>query len=295
MIVSKENTAQLSGLLVSSTNQPYVNTMLKIVTIKHGKTPVEADELVKTDHEGRYTFYLLEGEYEIFLTWHKNWFSYGKLEIFEDDKNKVYTIQELVDRYDKMHSDEPYWTKERLFKYYALEFLFPVGSIYTSYVNQSPAEKLGGTWEILPSRYLKIADELHPGGFKGGKDTVEITASTSVSLTEDNLPSHTHSFAITGSTDRANLRGSFWDLSFSGQRRACSGIVSLGASYGSGIDNSGGDEYDEVIIDASHNHNINITGSLGATGGGEPFNVSLTGSGEVKPPYITIYMWKRIK
>ena len=62
MIVSKENTAQLSGLLVSSTNQPYANTMLKIVTIKHGKTPVEVDELIKTDHEGRYTFYLLEGE-----------------------------------------------------------------------------------------------------------------------------------------------------------------------------------------------------------------------------------------
>ena len=298
MKLSKEVTTQLTGLALSSANQPIPNTMIKIVTIKHGKTPSGFDDLVHTDHEGRYSFYLLPGVYEIFITYHKNWYSYGKLEVLESDINKVYSIQDLVYRYDMEHSDIPYWTKEKLFKYYALEFIFPVGSIYTSFENVSPADKLGGEWELLPSRYIRIADTLHPGGWLGGNSSQSFSANQSITLTEDNLPNHTHSFSITGSTNQATLKGTWYDLTFNGQRdgHPPTGIISYtGNTFGSGIDNSGGDLYEEIQVDASHNHTINISGEIGHTGNGQPINVSLEGTVNVTPEYITVYMWKRVK
>ena len=295
MVQSTYTAAQLTGILITPTNQNMIETGIKVSTISHGITAKDMDEIIFTDYQGRYSFFLVEGEYEIFVSYHKNWKSYGKLEIFPEDKNKVYDIQTLVDRYDKMHSDAPSWDKEKLFKHYMLSFVYPVGSIYTSFVNQSPAELLGGEWELLPAKYVRIADESHPGGFTGGADTSSFSGAQNITLTEANLPSHTHSFAVTGHTDTRELVGSFWDLTFSGQRRDCEGIISITDSYGSGIDNSGGDKYDKITINATHNHNINISGSLGNTGGNQPIRVEYGGSVNIEPPYITVYLFKRIK
>ena len=60
---------------------------------------------------------------------------------------------------------------------------YPVGAIYLSYVATSPASLFGGSWTQLTNRFL-LGVGSHPVGDMGGTETV--------TLTEANLPSHTH-------------------------------------------------------------------------------------------------------
>lgn len=66
----------------------------------------------------------------------------------------------------------------------------PVGSIYQSTVETSPAELFGGTWEALSGRFLLGADETYTAGSTGG--TAEET------LTIDETPIHNHHFHVEG-------------------------------------------------------------------------------------------------
>ena len=62
-----------------------------------------------------------------------------------------------------------------------LEVLYPVGSLYLSTVNVSPAEKIGGTWTQITDATLRGAAT---SGYIGS-DTHTITTSE--------MPAHTHS------------------------------------------------------------------------------------------------------
>lgn len=56
---------------------------------------------------------------------------------------------------------------------------FPVGYVYLSYINSSPADTYGGTWSAMNSdRFIRLGN----GATTGGSDTISV----------DNLPSHTH-------------------------------------------------------------------------------------------------------
>lgn len=57
-----------------------------------------------------------------------------------------------------------------------LNMVYPVGSIYMSVNNVSPASFLGGTWEQIQGRFLLAADGAHPAGSTGGEETVSLTA-----------------------------------------------------------------------------------------------------------------------
>lgn len=58
---------------------------------------------------------------------------------------------------------------------------YPVGSVYISYVNTSPAVLFGGTWSQITTGVLRMANNTNTGG----SDTFTITSA--------NLPKHTHS------------------------------------------------------------------------------------------------------
>lgn len=66
-----------------------------------------------------------------------------------------------------------------------LNMVYPVGSIYMSVNNVSPASFLGGTWEQIQGRFLLASSESYPAGSTGGEVTVTLTA-------EQNGP-HQHS------------------------------------------------------------------------------------------------------
>lgn len=65
-----------------------------------------------------------------------------------------------------------------------LNYIYPVGSIYMSANNVSPATFLGGTWEQIKDRFLLSAGDTHSAGSTGGEATH--------TLNVNEIPSHTH-------------------------------------------------------------------------------------------------------
>lgn len=56
---------------------------------------------------------------------------------------------------------------------------FPIGAIYTSMTDTSPAESFGGTWTVIDGgKYLRAANDSQAGG----SDTISVKQ----------MPSHTH-------------------------------------------------------------------------------------------------------
>ena len=78
-----------------------------------------------------------------------------------------------------------YATKDEL-----LDKIYPIGSIYMSVNNTSPASFLGGTWTQLKDRFLLGAGDTYSAGATGGSATH--------TLTVDEIPSHKHSTYIVG-------------------------------------------------------------------------------------------------
>lgn len=74
------------------------------------------------------------------------------------------------------------------FKYEALDKIYPIGSIYMSTTNISPASFLGGTWSQIIDTFLFAAGGSYTAGSTGG--------SASHTLTINEIPAHNH----TGST-----------------------------------------------------------------------------------------------
>lgn len=65
-----------------------------------------------------------------------------------------------------------------------LNLIYPIGSIYMSVQDVSPATFLGGTWVALEDRFLIGASATYSAGSTGG--------STTHTLTEQEMPSHSH-------------------------------------------------------------------------------------------------------
>lgn len=159
-------------------------------------------------------------------------------------------------------------------KMLSIDNIYPIGSIYISASNTNPANFIGGEWESFATGRTLI----------GTTTNSEVTGgSNTVTLTLANLPSHTHSIP--------SLNGT---------------ALSAGAhSHGLGTPQNGtgtwsGWTFDSLAVNASntnmlatttcdaHTHTVTTTASTtGATGSGTSFNV--------QNPYITVYMWKRIK
>lgn len=64
------------------------------------------------------------------------------------------------------------------------DMVYPIGSIYISANNISPATFLGGTWQQIQGKFLLSASNAYPAGSTGGE--AEHT------LTLDEIPSHNH-------------------------------------------------------------------------------------------------------
>ena len=112
---------------------------------------------------------------------------------------------------------------------------YPVGSIYLSASETSPASLFGGTWERIEDRFLLAAGSTYGAGSTGGE--------AAHTLTVDELPSHNHTYTIPG-----NETGTSW--------------------YGASGTAKGAPQ------------------SSGDSGGGQPHNNM--------PPYLAVYMWKRV-
>ena len=191
-----------------------------------------------------------------------------------------------------------------------LDSVYPVGSIYMSVNNVSPATFIGWTWEALDDgRVLIGAGSAHPAGETGGAENVTLTATQ--------MPSHNHSgsVSLSGSTGSAgshnhdrgtmNITGTIKTQSDAGVIRSKDGTVSgafekgsslshaldgtaqQGASYALNFDASNNWTGD-TSSDGSHSHSLSgVTASI---------TTNNAGSGQSHnnmQPYLSVYMWKR--
>lgn len=194
--------------------------------------------------------------------------------------------------------------------------VYPVGAIYISTIETSPASLFGGTWQRINDTFLLAAGSAYSAGSTGG--------AANVTLTSEQIPSHTHS----GSTASAGSHTHTATTGSSGSHTHTATTDSSGYHYHAGPSNrwfiyhygsyqsggapsgawgNGGYSWygDETAYAGSHTHSL-TTASAGshthslttASSGSHTHTVSIgsTGSGgshNNMPPYLTVYMWKR--
>ena len=140
-----------------------------------------------------------------------------------------------------------------------LNLVYPVGAIYLSLNSTNPGSLFGGNWEALENRFLLGAGSDYAVNSTGGEATHTLTA--------NEMPKHSH-------TQNAMVHGYSGWSSFN-----------TGSGYSVVINQASGSNYH------SPNSTLNaatVTMHVGtnSAGGGAAHNNM--------PPYLTVYMWKRV-
>ncbi|MGP1419698.1 MAG: phage baseplate protein [Sphaerochaetaceae bacterium] len=138
--------------------------------------------------------------------------------------------------------------------------LYPVGAVYLSVSSTSPASLFGGTWEPLSGRFLMGAGAGYDAGAIGGSADAVVV-------------SHGHTFAGVNRTGTASGFPAY---------PASSGSGVLSIARISSINGRGG----SLLPTWSINFSMTPEGSISASGE--------SGAGKNMPPYLAVYMWKRI-
>lgn len=162
-----------------------------------------------------------------------------------------------------------------------LDKVYPVGAVYISVSNTSPATLFGGAWEAISDRFLLAAGNSYAAGSTGGE--------ANHTLTINEIPSHTHA-------QNAHSHG-FNNAQFDMPR------------YGNDqnpIKSDGLQNINLSLVDHSgDNHNFYSIGGDNRKYQRMKFNQSViantatnqnTGGGQAHnnmPPYLAVYMWKR--
>lgn len=141
---------------------------------------------------------------------------------------------------------------------------FPVGAIYITATNSSPADFLGGTWsQIAGGRMLigvgTLGSDTYAGGATGG--------AARVTLDVDEIPQHSHTASSAGShTHATNIREAQESGTGTGNYQMTVATINAGA---------------EIQSDSAGSH----THTISSTGGGAAH--------ENRPPYLAVYFWRR--
>lgn len=147
---------------------------------------------------------------------------------------------------------------------------YPIGSIYISVNETNPKDLFGGTWERIKDRFLLSAGDTYSNGSTGGSAELQAHTHNIPSLSGTATWAGTHNHLV---SNRSSTYGS-------GQQSGWRCITSPHSENG---------DYwqDNYTNDAgSHQHSVTTNASTtGSTGNGSQGNM---------PPYLAVYMWKRI-
>ena len=209
-------------------------------------------------------------------------------------------ISSIVDRRDESYAQ--YMLSEQLRPYW------PVGAIYISVSNIEPSTLFGGVWEQISGRFL-----IGCGG-TGGFNPGDTGGSWNHTITTNHLPAHTHEVNINTQGANANVYvyrirdGAGYDFAMtfmswcdSGAAKQDSGLqnyVPADWDYPYGYQGSTvAEPVNPPPIAPSHGgvdqlslaqsaHAHTVTGYTGSAGSGNAM--------DIKPPYLSVYMWKRV-
>ena len=184
-----------------------------------------------------------------------------------------------------------------------IDNIYPVGVIYLSVDATNPGSLFGGTWEQIQNTFLLAAGSSYTAGATGGSTTMAHThqqvavttggssaantggssaANTgSTAITIAQMPSHSHRTSWNGTSSNNNVGWGFNYTSKQSQWSQSTAIASTGLEF-----TGGGGGHTHTM---SHTHTISHTHDIAATNTGGASNTS------IMPPYLVVYMWKRIQ
>jgi len=190
-------------------------------------------------------------------------------------QNNIKLLQEKVEEVENSRLDKTY----------------PVGSIYitTSYSTASQVKSaIGGTWEAYGSGRTLIGVNANDTNF----NTVNKTGGTiNRTLAITNMPSHSHSIpSLSGTAASAGAHNHKFKYA------AGYNIYYIGYPYSSVVgeyvnfylgNSNNSSTLTSIANSDNHTHNVTTNKSSTESSGGGTSFTNL-------PPYITVYMWKRV-
>lgn len=186
------------------------------------------------------------------------------------DNEKDQALQNAL--VDVENTYQPIINFEQLLATYLLQ-IYPVSSIYMSTSSANPSMLFGGVWEQIQDRFLLGAGSSYANGSTGGAATVELSVAQ--------LPSHTH--------DAPQGDASVDDYVFQVSRTNSTAATlrqQVATSTSSGIYVNAANIKASDSIGTNDVNASNATKSTKATGG--------NASHDNMPPYLVVYMWKRV-
>lgn len=164
--------------------------------------------------------------------------------------------------------------------------MFPVGSIYHTYVDVNPGTFIGGTWvRIAEGRMLIGVSSKYTAGATGGEETHKLTVSEMPSHNHGSAGGHTHS---RGSMD---ITGYFTTQGNDSAKTTCDGKVFTVRTKGN-VDGgtSGASDYATSMNFKASGAWTGETSNSGAhthsSNGGDTAHNNM-------PPYLAVYIWHR--
>lgn len=166
------------------------------------------------------------------------------------------------------------------------DFIYPVGSIYLSVNNINPSTIFGGTWEQIQDTFLLAAGNTYTAGTTGGNSnhshTTEVGTTGGTAITVEQMPWHGHQVRLhnnAGTTGTAYYYNGATKTNSTGAQSPS--LTWKGTTFNAAQGGAG----DQV-------------GGADPVGGGQPHthsqtsvNTSLSSN---MPPYLAVYMWKRL-
>ena len=147
---------------------------------------------------------------------------------------------------------------------------FPVGAVYISTVNKSPARIYGGTWTQITGRFLYCTTTSKTTGGASSVSYTPAGTNTGHAITAGQMPSHSH-------CQRSRTGDGNWNTEVSATGGSSGGAWPAQAgwtNYGNGWN----------------------TGTTTATGSGETHTHTFTGTAatiNTMPPWFSVYAWHR--
>lgn len=157
-----------------------------------------------------------------------------------------------------------------------LDIIYPIGSVYISFEDRSPAQIIGGSWTPIKGRFLRGDTNTNIGG----EDTCTLSAnqmpshSHTVNSHNHSTPHHSHPFSKSRASNYDFGLYSKWDVSVSGN-----------GSFAGNVLTSGGAQNSEALGYGGGGTTGNASPGTTSVGGGQAHNNM--------PAYQNCYMWYR--